>query len=134
MSALQLLKSSMSELCATPDCHRMGKYAVLIAGHPILSERLSHSPCALLCGPCRNEWRTVWDEASGAEALREVEAAVLKLRGSESERAHAIFDLRDLGCSNEDIACALAGTGNGLSVEQILQGLVDGMGEREAVA
>lgn len=134
MSVLQLVKSSTTDRCFGSGCHRVGKHAVLIAGHPVLSDRVSFSPRALLCGPCRTEWRRAWDEASGAAALEEVRAAIGDLLGSESERAHAIFALRDLGCTNEDIAHVLAGVGDRLSTEQILEGLVDGVGEREAVA
>lgn len=133
MSALQLPKSSTYDRCYL-GCGRVGKHAILIAGYPLLSERATYSSRALLCGPCRKEWRKAWDEASGAGALKQVEAAIEDLRGSKAERAHAIFTLRDLGCSSEDVARALLHVGHGLSVEQVLEGLVDGDRELGAVA
>lgn len=49
-------------------------------------------------------------------------------------RVDAIDTLRNLGHSPDEVLLARAQALDGLSTDQILQGLVDGVGEREAVA
>jgi hypothetical protein len=135
VSALQIVKSSTTDRCCVPGCNRMGKSAVLIAGYPLRSERNSYSARALLCHPCRKDWRGAWNEATGATALAEVEASIAALSLSVTKRTAAIFKLREeLGFSAEEVAQALADTARGRSVEEILEGLVDGVAELEAVA
>jgi len=67
--------------------------------------------------------------------LAEVEASIAALSLSVTKRTAAIFKLREeLGFSAEEVAQALADTARGRSVEEILEGLVDGVAELEAVA
>lgn len=139
MSALALHKVRAGsfgshDACIQPACNRKGRYMVQIAGYPLPPESLAEHHAGRLCEKHGREWKRAWAELSGATELQEAEAAITALRGSKSERAEAIFALRDLGCSSEDVARALARAGNGHSVEQILEALAGDAQELGAVA
>jgi len=127
MSALRFHKvdnSSGFDICLEDGCNRSGRFAILLADHPVLTtSKLSFHRSAHICEKHRREWLKAWAELSGAKELEEVEAAIGDLKEPVPKRTEAIFALRALGFSRDDIARAMKGVGEGLDVEQILSGL-----------
>jgi len=133
LSALRFHKvdnSSGYDICLEDGCNRSGRFSILMADLPVLTAaKLSFHPSAHICEKHRREWVKAWAELSGAKELKEVETAILDLKESIPKRTEAIFALRALGLSRDDIALAMKGVGDGLEVEQILLGLCrDGVG------
>lgn len=87
-----------------------------------------------LCDPCAKRFRKEWDELSGAKELREVEAAIRQLKEPVPKRTEAIFALRELGFSRDDIAKVMRGIADGLSPEQVLEVVCDEQPILEAAA
>ena len=105
MTALTFRKSSSHWRCDTPGCNRIGRYTLAIAGYPIEAEAryaLKGQP-ALVCLPCRTTMKKAWEEASSEVPERAVEQAIGALRGSESERVRAVWQLRGYGFSAAQI-------------------------------
>ncbi len=94
------------DTCCGDDCNRKGRYAILLAGYPLLSD----SPYAtrhsrlVICAFCRKKWRGMWAEFSGANEREEVEQALEALRGSLVERVDGIDALAQLGFPPAQIA------------------------------
>jgi len=138
MSALQFLKignSFSGDRCLEEGCGRSGRYAVVINDLPIPSaSKLAFYPNARICLSHKRAWEKLWADLSGANELKEVEAAVRDLKAPAPTRTEAIFRLREAGFSKDDIARALQGVGEGLEVEEILERVCGCGDERVAVA
>jgi hypothetical protein len=130
MSALQFRKASVTELgsdpCTEEGCNRKGRYAVAMAGYPVLpASPIAFSHQAVLCPKHARAWERLWAELNGSEALKDVQTAVQELGGSTPKRIDGIEALRELGCTRDEIAVALKATGERESVDQIIEKLVE---------
>lgn len=77
-SALNLRKlkrsSIQSDACSNLNCHRKGRYAVALAGHPCISNApMTRGNQEVLCEPCAAEAKRIW-----ADLLGETEAKAKK--------------------------------------------------------
>lgn len=138
MSALRFRKVDNSagfDICLEESCNRSGRFAILLAGYPVFTpSRLTLHPHAHICEKHRREWVKAWADLSGSKELGEVEAQILNLKEPVPTRTEAIFALRALGFSRDDIARAMKGAGEGLSPEQILELVCEEAPPLEAVA
>lgn len=138
MSALQLIRpkgSNYTGQCFMEGCKRNGKQRLLICGRPVLNPAtLSLSKFDWLCDPCAKKFRTEWEELSGDKELRQVEAAIGSLTKPYPKRTEAVFALRELGFSSDEVVRALRLAGERVPVEQILEGLCGDGAECGAVA
>jgi hypothetical protein len=135
VTALQFHRPSTSGYtgqCIIDGCKRNGRQRMLICGQPLrTTSTISLSRFEWVCDPCAKKWRKLWAELNGSEELRQVEAAIRALKQPVPKRTEAIFALRRFGFSRDGIARAMKGVGDGLKVEQILEGF---SADPEAVA
>lgn len=138
MSALQFQKvkhSAFADTCCAEGCNRSGRYAVYVIGMPLPSfSPLAFHPTGRMCLKHRREWTKTWDEFSGAKELGEVEAAIGELTQPLPVRTKAVFALRELGLSKDEVVRAMKLAGDRVPVEQILEELCGGEADLEIAA
>lgn len=119
-SAFQLHRVAVGAQCSEPKCSRAGRYAIQIAGWFVERDGLLGGKVAI-CKPCGEAQRSIWLELTGEKHGAETLAAINALGGSRSVRVHAIWALRDLGYSADQVTSALAAVAEQEPVEEILE-------------
>lgn len=103
MSALRFHKLPHSSgNCHTEGCNRSGRYKLILCDYVVPADNPLKGSAFIVCGPCQKREEALWQEADapfrGYEGAREAMESA-----STSERVHAIFELRELGCGAEDV-------------------------------